>query len=125
MVSSEVVAARTWWCREVEKEAVPLGEPKNLNKVKSELKYAMRNYCKEYYFEIKDGIRNARGNVLGGGSMVNLGFYSRADNYFYNKSGIAWDIKNVEKSYEWVEDSVVSIPERLKLSKIGGGSCYG
>lgn len=64
-------------------------------------------------FTSEDGIQNARGNVLGGGSMINFGFYSRADDYFYNKSEIEWDIKNVEKSYEWVEDSVVSIPERL------------
>lgn len=35
-----------------EKGAVPLGVSKNLYKVKSELKYAMKNYCMEYYFEI-------------------------------------------------------------------------
>nr|GEY33356.1 (R)-mandelonitrile lyase-like [Tanacetum cinerariifolium] len=64
-------------------------------------------------FTSKDGIQNARGNVLGGSSMINFGFYSRADDYFYNKSRIEWDMKNVEKSYEWVEDSVVSIPECL------------
>ncbi|PWA46096.1 hypothetical protein CTI12_AA512190 [Artemisia annua] len=38
----------------LEKGAVPLGEPKNLYKVKSELKYAMKNYCMEYYFEISN-----------------------------------------------------------------------
>lgn len=65
-------------------------------------------------FTSEDGIRNVRGNVLGGSSMVNLGFYSRADDYFYKKSEIEWDMKNVEKAYEWVEDSVVSVPERLK-----------
>ncbi|KAI7726923.1 hypothetical protein M8C21_007272, partial [Ambrosia artemisiifolia] len=37
-----------------EKGVVPLGEPKNLYKVKSELKYAMKNYCMEYYFEISN-----------------------------------------------------------------------
>ncbi|GJX72876.1 (R)-mandelonitrile lyase-like protein [Tanacetum coccineum] len=64
-------------------------------------------------FTSEDGIQNARGNVLGGSSMINFGFYSRADDYFYNKSEIEWDMEIVEKSYEWVEDSVVSIPERL------------
>ncbi|XP_076904024.1 uncharacterized protein LOC143559280 [Bidens hawaiensis] len=38
----------------LEKGAVPLGEPKNLYKVKAELKYAMKNYCMEYYFEISN-----------------------------------------------------------------------
>lgn len=64
-------------------------------------------------FTSEDGIPNVRGNVLGGSSMVNLGIYSRADDYFYNKSEIEWDIVNVEQAYEWVEDSLVSIPEHL------------
>ncbi|KAJ0606987.1 putative (R)-mandelonitrile lyase [Helianthus annuus] len=64
-------------------------------------------------FTSEDGIPNNRGNVLGGSSMVNFGIYSRGDNYFYNVSGIKWDMKNVTKAYEWVEDSVVSVPERL------------
>ncbi|KAL7582915.1 hypothetical protein Lser_V15G42165 [Lactuca serriola] len=38
----------------LEKGAVSLGELKNLYKVKSELKYAMKNYCMEYYFEISN-----------------------------------------------------------------------
>ncbi|GJX28419.1 (R)-mandelonitrile lyase-like protein [Tanacetum coccineum] len=64
-------------------------------------------------FTSEDGIENARGNVLGGGSMINFGIYSRADDYFYQRSGIEWDMRSVEKAYEWVEDSVVSVPERL------------
>nr|GEV18619.1 hypothetical protein [Tanacetum cinerariifolium] len=49
--------------------------------------------------------------MLGGGSMINFGIYS--DDYFYQRSGIEWDMRSVEKTYEWVEDSVVSVPERL------------
>ncbi|KAJ9550865.1 hypothetical protein OSB04_014910 [Centaurea solstitialis] len=61
-------------------------------------------------FTSEEGIPNVRGNVLGGSSMINFGFYSRADGYFYNKSGIEWDMGIVEKAYEWVEDRIVSIP---------------
>ncbi|GJZ81762.1 (R)-mandelonitrile lyase-like protein [Tanacetum coccineum] len=64
-------------------------------------------------FTSEDGIENARGNVLGSGSMINFGIYSRADDYFYQRSGIERDMRSVEKAYEWVEDSVVSVPERL------------
>ncbi|GKA08021.1 (R)-mandelonitrile lyase-like protein, partial [Tanacetum coccineum] len=64
-------------------------------------------------FTFEDGIENARGNVLGGGSMINFGIYSRADDYFYQRSGIEWDMRSVEKAYEWVEDSVASVPEHL------------
>ncbi|KAJ9551010.1 hypothetical protein OSB04_015055 [Centaurea solstitialis] len=64
-------------------------------------------------FISEEGIPNARGNVLGGSSMINFGIYSRADGYFYNKSGINWDMGIVEKAYEWVEDSIVSVPEGL------------
>ncbi|KAJ9551011.1 hypothetical protein OSB04_015056 [Centaurea solstitialis] len=64
-------------------------------------------------FTSEEGIPNVRGNVLGGSSMINFGFYSRADGYFYNKSGIKWDMGIVEKAYEWVEDRIVSIPGGL------------
>jgi (R)-mandelonitrile lyase len=45
--------------------------------------------------------------------MINFGIYSRADDYFYKRSGIEWDMKSVENAYEWVEDSAVSVPEHL------------
>ncbi|KAJ9550864.1 hypothetical protein OSB04_014909 [Centaurea solstitialis] len=61
-------------------------------------------------FTSEEGIPNVRGNVLGGSSMINFGFYSRADSYFYKESGIKWDTGIVEKAYEWIEDSIVSIP---------------
>nr|XP_043629675.1 (R)-mandelonitrile lyase-like [Erigeron canadensis] len=64
-------------------------------------------------FTSEDGIQNARGNVLGGSSMINFGFYSRADEYFHNKTEIEWDMTKVEEAYKWVEDSVVWVPERI------------
>ncbi|XP_060669453.1 (R)-mandelonitrile lyase 2-like [Ziziphus jujuba] len=58
-------------------------------------------------FISEDGVPNARGRVLGGSSMINVGFFSRADDQFYNESGIDWDMDLVEKAYQWVEDTIV------------------
>ncbi|GAB4850477.1 hypothetical protein Ancab_029783 [Ancistrocladus abbreviatus] len=62
-------------------------------------------------FTSEDGVPNARGRVLGGGSAINAGFYSRADKGFYRKSGINWDMRLVNVSYEWVERAIVFRPE--------------
>lgn len=65
-------------------------------------------------FFSEDGVFNTRGRVLGGGSMINFGFYSRADDYFYQNSGIEWDMKGVKSAYEWVEDSIVTRTNGLR-----------
>lgn len=61
-------------------------------------------------FTSEDGVPNARGRVLGGSSAINAGFYSRADNDFYKKSGVDWDLGLVNRSFEWVERKVVFRP---------------
>ncbi|XP_035547445.1 (R)-mandelonitrile lyase-like [Juglans regia] len=62
-------------------------------------------------FTSEEGVLNARGRVLGGSSAINAGFYSRADQEFYQKSGVHWDLKVVNESYEWVEREIVFRPE--------------
>ncbi|XP_044487578.1 (R)-mandelonitrile lyase-like [Mangifera indica] len=62
-------------------------------------------------FRSEEGVPNARGRVLGGSSAINAGFYSRADQDFYQKSGMHWDLRVVNESYEWVEKLVVFRPE--------------
>ncbi|XP_015894157.3 (R)-mandelonitrile lyase-like [Ziziphus jujuba] len=62
-------------------------------------------------FTSEDGVPNARGRVLGGSSAINAGFYSRADMDFYKNSGINWDLKLVNESYDWVERAIVFRPE--------------
>lgn len=62
-------------------------------------------------FTSEDGVPNSRGRVLGGSSAINAGFYSRADQDFYQRSGMNWDLKVVNESYEWVEKAVVFRPE--------------
>ncbi|XP_058734336.1 (R)-mandelonitrile lyase-like [Vicia villosa] len=62
-------------------------------------------------FVSEDGVLNARGRVLGGSSAINAGFYSRADREFFTSSGLLWDLKLVNESYEWVEREIVFRPE--------------
>ncbi|KAM7486860.1 hypothetical protein LguiA_002869 [Lonicera macranthoides] len=64
-------------------------------------------------FTSEDGILNARGRVLGGSSMINFGFYSRADEDFYNESGIEWNMSIVKSAYEWVEEAIVTKTDRI------------
>lgn len=62
-------------------------------------------------FTSEDGVPNARGRILGGSSEINAGFYSRADQDFYGRSGIKWDLLVVNQSYKWVEKASVFRPE--------------
>ncbi|PHT47115.1 (R)-mandelonitrile lyase-like [Capsicum baccatum] len=62
-------------------------------------------------FTSEDGVPNARGRILGGSSAINAGFYSRADQDFYNRSRVTWDLNVVNQSYEWVEKAIVFRPE--------------
>ncbi|KAL5554503.1 hypothetical protein UlMin_041904 [Ulmus minor] len=69
-------------------------------------------------FTSEDGVPNARGRVLGGSSAINAGFYSRAEDEFYQKSGINWDFKMVNESFDWIERKIVFRPE-LKSWQLG------
>ncbi|XP_050234331.1 protein HOTHEAD [Mercurialis annua] len=61
------------------------------------------------YFISTDGVLNARARVLGGGTSINAGFYTRASKRFLNNVG--WDEKLVNESYTWVEDQIVHKPK--------------
>ncbi|XP_030499262.2 (R)-mandelonitrile lyase-like [Cannabis sativa] len=69
-------------------------------------------------FTSEDGVPNSRGRVLGGSSAINAGFYSRAEEEFFEKSGVDWDRKMVNDSYEWVERKIVFRPE-IKTWQMG------
>ncbi|MED6194712.1 hypothetical protein PIB30_031128 [Stylosanthes scabra] len=60
------------------------------------------------YFKSEDGVLNARARVLGGGSSINAGFYTRASSRFIEKVG--WDQKLVNESYPWIEKQIVHRP---------------
>lgn len=57
-------------------------------------------------FRSADGIHNRRARVLGGGSAINAGFYSRASVADVRAAG--WKPSEVEEAYEWVEEKIVS-----------------
>ncbi|PSR93377.1 Protein HOTHEAD like [Actinidia chinensis var. chinensis] len=59
-----------------------------------------------------DGVINSRARVLGGGSALNAGFYSRASGAYVGKVG--WDPRLVNASYDWVERKVVFRPPMLE-----------
>ncbi|KAI3952330.1 hypothetical protein MKX01_005197 [Papaver californicum] len=60
-------------------------------------------------FISEDGVINSRARVLGGGTSINAGFYSRAELKYVKDS--SWDDKLVNESYEWVEKIVVFKPK--------------
>lgn len=59
-------------------------------------------------FVSEDGVRNSRPRVLGGGTAINAGFYSRAQTSFVREVG--WDGKLVNESFRWVEKKVAFKP---------------
>lgn len=62
-------------------------------------------------FASEEGVANHRARVLGGGSSINVGFYTRASAAFIKNVG--WDERLVKESYEWVEKALVSFPAEL------------
>ncbi|XP_031104933.1 protein HOTHEAD [Ipomoea triloba] len=56
-----------------------------------------------------DGVFNSRARVLGGGTCINAGFYTRASPSYIKKAG--WDAKLVNESYPWVEKQIVHKPK--------------
>ncbi|XP_031477483.1 protein HOTHEAD [Nymphaea colorata] len=63
-------------------------------------------------FISEDGVINARARVLGGGSCLNAGFYTRAGREYVEQVG--WDGALVNQSYEWVEKIVAFEPPMLQ-----------
>ncbi|XP_051129809.1 protein HOTHEAD [Andrographis paniculata] len=59
-------------------------------------------------FVSEDGVINARARVLGGGSCINAGFYTRAAPGYADAAG--WDGRRVNESYGWVEEVVAFRP---------------
>ncbi|KAK8944235.1 Protein HOTHEAD [Platanthera zijinensis] len=64
-------------------------------------------------FVSEDGVINARARVLGGGSCLNAGFYTRASPDYVRRAG--WnDGRLVNESYRWVERLVAFQPPMLQ-----------
>ncbi|XP_043718945.1 protein HOTHEAD isoform X2 [Telopea speciosissima] len=56
-----------------------------------------------------DGVINSRARVLGGGTCINAGFYTRANARFIKSVG--WDTELVKQSYPWIEKQIVHWPK--------------
>ncbi|TVU08395.1 hypothetical protein EJB05_41799 [Eragrostis curvula] len=66
-------------------------------------------------FTSEDGVPNVRARVLGGGTAINAGFYSRAHPGWFHGHGedaevTNWDMRLVNASYEWVERQMTFQP---------------
>lgn len=61
------------------------------------------------FFVSTDGVLNARARVLGGGTCINAGFYTRASSSYVKSA--RWDDELVNKSYTWIEDRIVHKPK--------------
>ncbi|TKW40887.1 hypothetical protein SEVIR_1G276300v4 [Setaria viridis] len=59
-------------------------------------------------FVSEDGVINSRPRVLGGGSCINAGFFTRAGAGYVRAVG--WDPREVLAAYRWVEDVVAFQP---------------
>ncbi|KAH9289923.1 hypothetical protein KI387_034040, partial [Taxus chinensis] len=64
-------------------------------------------------FVLEDGVQSVRARVLGGGTAINGGFYSRASQEYIRK--MEWDEKLVNESYEWVEKLTAFKPDNISL----------
>lgn len=60
-------------------------------------------------FVSEDGVINSRARVLGGGSCINAGFYTRSPPSYVRQAG--WHGGLVNESYEWVEKVVAFEPQ--------------
>ncbi|PIN04366.1 Glucose dehydrogenase/choline dehydrogenase/mandelonitrile lyase (GMC oxidoreductase family) [Handroanthus impetiginosus] len=58
-----------------------------------------------------DGVFNSRARVLGGGTSINAGFYTRASASYIKSVG--WDPQLVEESFPWIEKQIVHKPELM------------
>lgn len=67
------------------------------------------------FFVSEEGVVNSRARVLGGGSAINAGFYSRASPRDVSKKG--WDGELVNQSFPWVERVVAHKPEMKPWQK--------
>ncbi|KAI3463270.1 hypothetical protein Pfo_019933 [Paulownia fortunei] len=62
-----------------------------------------------------DGVFNSRARVLGGGTCINAGFYTRASASEIKRLG--WDAELVNESYPWIEKQIVYQPELMPWQK--------
>ncbi|GLJ35736.1 hypothetical protein SUGI_0717760 [Cryptomeria japonica] len=97
----------------LERGGSPYGNPVTAD---NKVFYKVFGNASDYPYELEgfvteDGVQTARGRVLGGGTSVNAGFYSRASLQYIRNMG--WDEKIVNESYEWVEKSNAFKPDKL------------
>ncbi|KAG5600504.1 hypothetical protein H5410_031874 [Solanum commersonii] len=94
----------------LERGGLPYGNPNitNINGFSSNLANTSPSSPSQLFIST-DGVFNHRARVLGGGSAINAGFFTRASAEYVRKVG--WNEKVVNDSYEWVEKKVAFEPQ--------------
>lgn len=94
----------------LERGDLPYGNPNitNINGFSSNLANISPSSPSQLFIST-DGVFNHRARVLGGGSAINAGFFTRASDEYVKKVG--WNEKLVRDSYEWVEKKVAFEPQ--------------
>ncbi|CAA3010875.1 HOTHEAD-like [Olea europaea subsp. europaea] len=66
-----------------------------------------------------DGVFNSRARILGGGTCINAGFYSKASSRHFKIAvqKLGWDAKLVNESYRWIEKQIVQRPKLAPWQK--------
>lgn len=94
----------------LERGDLPYGNPNitNINGFSSNLANISPSSPSQLFIST-DGVFNHRARVLGGGSAINAGFFTRASDEYVKKVG--WNEKLVRDSYEWLEKKVAFEPQ--------------
>ncbi|KAJ9566667.1 hypothetical protein OSB04_002633 [Centaurea solstitialis] len=98
----------------LERGASPYGNP-NITDIANFGSYFSDNSpnTPSQQFVSVDGVVNVRARVLGGGTSINGGFYSRGEGRFIKEAKLV-DERLIKKSYRWVEKVMVFKPVLTK-----------
>ncbi|XP_020224559.1 protein HOTHEAD [Cajanus cajan] len=94
----------------LERGGVPFNNPNVTFKSNFHIGLLDKTVC--HNFISTDGVINGRAKILGGGTSINAGFYTRANPEFIRKlESRGWDTKLMNESYLWIEKQLVHWPK--------------
>lgn len=98
----------------LERGGAPYGSPnvENIGSFANNLLDFGKGTSPSQLFVSEDGVFNHRPRVLGGGSAINAGFYTRASDAYV--AGTGWDPTLVGQAYQWAEEKVAFEPDVMQ-----------
>ncbi|WCJ36575.1 Glucose-methanol-choline (GMC) oxidoreductase family protein [Euphorbia peplus] len=95
----------------LERGGSPYENPNNVGDFVSTLSDTSPDSSSQIFIS-EDGVYNTRARVLGGGSVLNAGFFTHAGAGYVKKAG--WREMYVKEAYRWVEKKVAHEPKLLQ-----------